>query len=137
MSNTPSPVWSSLENARELILSHLLFLVLAFLACNLLDIFMKKVFDYIESALLFPIFFKKDSNLWLLVKITIQLILVSFIVHQVKKYSNYILLSLDSDAEIYGSNTINIIFAFVAFYSQDNLKTYLNKFNKKLDKRFA
>lgn len=119
-----------LENFAEFVMYNTAFFLLSVFIGNAEDNILKRVFKCIEKTG----FVNKNSNLWLIIQIIIQLIITSMTSYMVRLFVVGTMLSFSSDNNIYDARAVSIIYAFITFYPQDHLKANLKKLNKLLDR---
>jgi len=122
----------TLKNIGEYITFTALFGIVSFLVANTFDNITNKIFQRIEKALNM----KPDTTLWLVAQIIIQLVLTSISNYWIRVVIAELLLHLSVDDVIYDRKIVSIMFAFINFYGQDNLKKRLTILNDRIDKLF-
>ena len=117
------------ENLIEFVIYNSMFFLLSIYIGNLVDNFFNKVFLHVERTG----WANKDSNIWLVLQIIIQLIFVSATSYMVRLFVVGTMLSFSSDKNIYDAKAVSIIYAMITFAGQNHLKEKLERFNKLMD----
>lgn len=120
------------ENIREFIMFSSLFIILAFLIANTVDQIMDKVFKWIEKRFIY----NPNAVVWLTFQILTQLLISSALNFYVRYLISTAMLKYSSDKTIFHPKMFSILFAFINFYGQDNMKKRLTILNKRIDKLF-
>jgi uncharacterized BrkB/YihY/UPF0761 family membrane protein len=120
------------ENFIEFVVYNSSLFLLSMYIGNVIDNALNWVYTKMEEN---GIIKNKDSNVWLLFTIVFQLVFTSAVSYTIKLFLLGTMLSFSSDTTVYDHKAVGIIYAFITFYAQDNLKKRLAKVNKLMDRK--
>ena len=121
------------ENVREFILFSSIFVMTSFIIANVIDNIMNKVYKWIEKRFIY----NPESTPWLVTQVLIQLLMSSALTFYVRYMISSYMIKYSTDQTIYHPKMFSILFAFINFYGQDNMKTKLTELNKRIDNLFS
>lgn len=122
------------KNITDALTIHAFFFIIPFIGVNIIDRYLKKVFNFIEETSIFKYFLSKDYYSWILFKVIVQLLIITTFIALVKKFIRYVFNAHIPDQHVFGSTIVLVSTGFISFFSQDNLKLYLKQLNDKLNK---
>jgi len=116
-----------MESKTELITSIGLYVMLTLVSTSLLDKYSDIVFEHVEN--IFP-FINPSNKIWIFIQVTLQLFLSIVISYVIRKITNNLVLPVGKHMNPgFGmfdkSKAGTIIFAFILFFAQANLKEKL------------